>query len=219
MRSGRPSSFSTCSTGRSGTRHLTSLSPEAAELATAGRGPRLPACWAADSGTAFFRGQRGWFAAAAGAGDFTLRPVPRPDCPDARSAPRQAGARVVQDTPTRLRIIAADGAVLATHETDAPAVDRVAADRLRSSPDDRWLAYVVTEFRGSFTAPPRGYLVPTTPAPDEPPRLLVAPLFGAPAWSPTGALFACTGRPDAPGAGPRILRWTLGPNGPTGSSP
>jgi len=214
--------FLDLSDGGSGGRHPTTLSPKAAELATEGRGPQLPACWAADSGTAFFPGQRGWFAVAVGSGERTLRPVPEPDCRHPGAALQPAGARVIQDSPTELRIVGAGGAVLATHGVDAPAVDRVAADRLRSSPDGRWLAYVVTAFRGSFTAPPRGYVVPTGPVPDQvdrAPELLVAPLYGAPVWSPDGALFACTGRPDAPGAGPRILRWNLGANEPNRSSP
>jgi hypothetical protein len=108
----------------------------------------------------------------------------------------------------RLVVEDSQATVLAEHAAQDVAASRVQIEFLARSPDGAFLSYVVAEQRGSFAAPARGYLLPRGP-PAQPPRLLAAPIYGAPAWSPSGDLYACTGRgaPSAPQ--PAIVRWRM----------
>lgn len=203
-----------------GGRHETTLSSEAAELAREGRGPAFPACWTDGGATVYLTGQRSGFVVEPGRGDFRLLPVSEPPCspspstfePDeAREANPATAARAVQVSATEARVVAPGGAVLAEHSASG-ASDHLEIRWLRASPDDRWLAYAVTERRGSFVAPSRGYAVALRPGAGEP-IPLVTPVFGPFHWAPDGELYACTGRPDAPASadsGPRVVRWRPG---------
>jgi hypothetical protein len=187
-------------------RRAAGLTTDAAELAQEGRGPELRGCWSRDSAVAYLPGHGGWFAADVRQNDLKLVPVKQPDCARGDPGALEPQHQVRQRSATRVEIENGAGRVLAEHEAQDVAADRIDARLLARSPDRPFLSYVVTEYRGSFTAPTAGYVVQLSPT-GRPPKLLGAPIFGAPLWSVVGVLYACTGRSDP--SLPRIMRWSV----------
>jgi hypothetical protein len=187
-------------------RRAAGLTTDAAKLAQEGRGPELRGCWSRDSAVAYLPGHGGWFAADVRQNDLKLVPVKQPDCARGDPGALEPQHQVRQRSATRVEIENGAGRVLAEHEAQDVAADRIDARFLARSPDRPFLSYVVTEYRGSFTAPTAGYVVQLSPT-GRPPRLLGAPVFGAPVWSVDGELYACTGRSDR--SLPRIMRWSV----------
>ena len=187
-------------------RRAAGLTAAAAKLAQEGRGPDLRGCWSRDSAVAYLPGHSVWFAADVRQNDLKLVPVKQPDCTRDDPGALELQNQVRQRTATSVQIENRDGRVLAEHWAQDAAADRIDARFLSRSPDGRFLSYVVTEYRGSFTAPTAGYVLQLSPT-GRPPKLLGAPVFGAPVWGVGGDLYACTGRRDR--SLPRIMRWSF----------
>jgi hypothetical protein len=69
------------------------------------------------------------------------------------------------------------------------------------------LAYVVSEYMGSFARPPRAYVLSLQDAALQPARLLAAPVYGPLHWASDRELYGCTRRLDESRSAPRIARW------------
>jgi len=188
--------------------HATTLTPAASRLAMEGRGPVLPACWNGASDTAYLSGHGTWFAVLVTDGAFEMTPVESAACrlPAADNAP-PAPVTVDRISPQRLRLRRPGANVLAEHHTEHALSDRLEAVHLRASPDGRLLAYVVSEYMGSFARPPRAYVLSLQDAALQPARLLAAPVYGPLHWASDRELYGCTRRLDESRSAPRIARW------------
>jgi hypothetical protein len=118
--------------------------------------------------------------------------------------------RTRSDSEVELVDSADPSRVLATHRIRDIAATRIQVGDLTLSPDGAWLGYTVTEHRGSFVAPVRGYVLELAAPGRHEPRLLAAPVFGPIRWSTDGrAAYACVGGDGQTSA---VYRWLLHDN-------
>jgi hypothetical protein len=194
------------------------LSARVQALTAQGRGPLGRAgCWDSDSRRVFLPGDRILFVA-----DLRSKPLQWDvsesvglqefrryyDCKDA-SPDATSIVRTLARSPRQVDIVATanPGRVLASHS--APwHVGRIDIRFLTVSPNRERVSYVVTEYRGSFVAASKGYVLQLTSPSAQKPRQLSDRVIGPIRWSSDNAFaYACV--TDARSGKAAIYRWRV----------
>lgn len=190
------------------------LSPRARELAREGSGPLTRAgCWNSDGTRVFLPGSFLFFANTVSR-ELQWEVNEKADAQESRyyyecplHSPEVASLiKIIQKSPKEIEIVDARNPqrIFARHETDNPTIDRIAIRDMTASFDSHWITYVLEQYRGSFIAPSRGYILNISLSETPAPRLLTAPVFGPIFWSPDNTtVYASTRLGDERG----IYRW------------
>lgn len=199
------------------TPHEVGFTGRARELSETGRGPlRRAGCWDPDGSHVFLPGDRILFVTNVRSKPPQWNVVEDVDTNTFRyyyECPAPLGenaniVRVFRGSPGEVIIFDAKHAdrVIARHKKSSFLRTRIDIQYLTVSPDRKHVAYLVTEYTGSFSGPSRGFVVNTLD--NEPtPQFLATFVFGPIRWSADGKFaYAAAGKNrDERG----IYRWEI----------
>lgn len=192
-------------------KQIIGLSPRTQELASEGRGPLQLGCWDQGGFQFFLPGdERVLFRLDIRAENLqleALESVQRDEyfryyeCPDFFHA--EQVVQTNQISPKEIRLMQ-NSIVLATHKAKRIGVDRIDFQYPTISLDREIFAYVIYEYRGSFVASSRGYLLVLETGELEE---LADPVFGPMRWSPDSSFVYASAREFRGDAA--IYRWRI----------
>ena len=200
-------------------RHGVGLSSRAKDLAAEGRGPlRDIGCWDRSGEKVVLREEIILFALDVSSNHLEWEVLENVDaatlsyyrnCPST-SPQFESKVKVNQASPKEVHLVDAQNPerILATHEAHGATVHRILIQYPTISPDGKHVAYIVTEFRGTFVASSYGYILDITPESPTEAKPLADPVFGPIRWSPDSAFVYASAREFRKGDG--IYRWRIG---------